>query len=179
MNCKTARHDIALYAGNDLDALSVRELRRHLLRCSECNDFCLKMVESVKALQAPSRQAAPIHDSVWPGISSRLSRRRAPHRSERFNGWAPALAVVASCMIMLFVTQRNAPVNDSVNNPGSTVQPIMMPAADEWSTTPGFHGLDRPEWNIDRDYIDDMRREMGMEVTRPSHPVPTKARKLR
>lgn len=178
MNCKTARRDIALHAGNDLDALSVRELRRHMQRCPECHVFWTQMAESVKALQAPDRQAAPIHDSVWPGISARLSRRRAPHRSERFNGWAPALAVVASCMLMLFVTQRNTPVSESYNSPSSSVQPISMPA-EEWSAAPGFYNLDRPELRIDRDYIDDMLNEKGMSGNRPGRSLTPNSRKLR
>lgn len=132
MNCKTARHDIALYAGNDLDGLSIRELKSHLLRCPECAAYWKQMQSSIDALKTPSREAALIHDSVWPGISARLSRRPAFRREDRFNGWAPALAVVASCMFMLFVTQRNTTVNEPVGvapvvSPHSALQPVVGP----------------------------------------------------
>jgi hypothetical protein len=144
MNCKTARHNIALHAGNDLNALSVRELKQHLHRCPECKQHWKEMVQSLKVLHAPSSQAAPIQDSVWPRISSKL--HRAARRSDRFNGWAPALAVAASCMLMLFVTQRGGnPVNEVETLPAgassSHFRTIVGPPADgDWSVTPAFPG---------------------------------------
>jgi hypothetical protein len=81
-------------------------------------------------------------------------------------------------MLMLVVTQRNTPVSDSYNSPSSAVQPISMPA-EEWSATPGFHGLDRPELRIDRDYIDDMLSEKGMSGARPGRSLSPTSRKLR
>lgn len=166
MNCKTARHNIALHAGNDLDALTVRELKQHLHHCVECAAHWKQMVQSLKVLQVPARKAAPIHDSVWPGISRKLAAQRAPRRSERFNGWAPALAVAASCMLMLFVTQQNHPGNEIESLPNAPFRSMLGPPAatplspvdGDWSMTPS--GAEAKDL-LDNDTINQMLDELN------------------
>jgi len=131
MNCRRARQNIALFAGNDLDPLTARELHQHLKICRECECHWKTMKASVEALQAPARDPMPLHDSVWPGLSARLAQRARVGRPHRFNGWAPALVVVAACLMMLLFAQGTPQAVDHAGSPvratpASTLSPWAM-----------------------------------------------------
>ena len=133
MNCRRAKQNIALFAGNDLDGLSARELRRHIKECPACADHWRKMKSSVAVLQTPSGESRPIGDSVWPGLAVRLPEQRETRPADRFNGWAPALAVVAACVLMLFFSQSSAPTarpESARNTPAGVVSPGIFPDGD-------------------------------------------------
>ena len=160
MNCRRAKQNIPLFAGNDLDGASARELRRHLKDCLACADHWRRMKASVAALQTPCRNSRPIGDSVWPGLAVRLPEQRETRPAERFNGWAPALAVVAACAVMLFFSQSSPPTagTDPARMTPASVVPPGFTADDDWSDARSRHLW--PVDDIDREN-DDFRRVLN------------------
>ncbi len=132
MNCKQAKQNIALFAGNDLDPMSTRDLKRHLKECPGCVEQWERMRTSVEALQTHCPSSGPIEDSVWPEIVVRLPKQRTVRqRPNRFNGWAPSLAVVAACGLMVMLARWNAPTGGrpgaSTEVPASNFNAVFSP----------------------------------------------------
>ncbi|MEX0702681.1 MAG: hypothetical protein WD069_11345 [Planctomycetales bacterium] len=107
MHCKRARVEIALWAGNDLDAVSIGRLQRHLATCPCCRDHWRDMKSSLRALHESSdtlvetagEGARP--ESVWPAVAVRLAAPDFRGPAGRFNGWVPAIAVAAIFLAMV------------------------------------------------------------------------------
>ena len=174
MNCRRAKQNIALFAGNDLDRISARELRRHLKDCPACVDHWRKMKASVAALQTPCWNSRPIGDSVWPGLAVRLAEQRETRPAERFNGWAPALAVVAACVLMLFFSQSSSPTagTDAARmTPASVLSPGFT-AESDWPDARSRHAPSADDIEQDNNdflrMLDDVNRhrKLGGPFTR-------------
>lgn len=129
MNCKRARLEIALWVGNDLDEASVESLQRHIAECSPCRNHWEKLRSCHQRLKSPSllsdeslsRGAVKsMHDSVWPDLLVRLPARNAETQPVEFNGWFPAMAVIAASIAIAVFWQ-----NDSMNRfSRAAVQPV-------------------------------------------------------
>jgi len=110
MNCRRARPNIALSIGNDLDEQSERNVRRHLAVCPQCREYARSLRDSLKVLERSEKTPAErMHDSVWPDLSNRLRPADSGRRPERFNGWMPALAVVAACVTLVLISNNTTP----------------------------------------------------------------------
>ena len=128
MNCKRAQSDIALWAGHDLDESDLSELHAHLQVCPGCRGYLEDMRALLRLMEeCPLRneveEVSPREISLWPSLASRLVSIPAP-RTDRFNGWVPAVAVAAVCFAMVLVASpphllspENAPaVSSSAEN---------------------------------------------------------------
>ena len=104
MNCKAAKIEIALAAGNDLDEHSGSALQEHLGRCPSCRQRWNDVRTALETLQVRCdiSDEMPEHVTVWPQVSRRLAKMERDLRRERFNGWIPAGAVAAACLAILF-----------------------------------------------------------------------------
>ncbi len=109
MNCRRAQSEIALWAGDDLDETNHLGLQHHLESCPECRAYLAEMQDLLRLVDdcplrdeadAASQQA--VENSLWPSLSTRLAKLPAP-QTDRFNGWVPALAVAAVCLVMVLV----------------------------------------------------------------------------
>jgi hypothetical protein len=113
MNCKSARSAIALWVGNDLDEQAEPALRQHVAQCSQCRCFRRELERSIQVLQEAdgSAENAPrspdLQDSLWPELDVRIAARQSAVTG-RFNGWLPALAVSAACL-MILAFSKNTP----------------------------------------------------------------------
>lgn len=115
MNCKSARSAIALWVGNDLDEHAERELRQHVEQCPQCRGFRHELEHSLQLLQESDSSAENVshsqnlQDSIWPMLDVRIAARQST-ATNRFNGWLPALAVSAAClMILAFAKNSSVP----------------------------------------------------------------------
>ena len=116
MNCKRARTEIALWAGDDLDEQIAGPLKRHVAICAECREYRRQMVSSVHVLQEPQRpRAAKLHDSVWPGLAGRLPSPDETRRGDRLNRWLPAVAVAVACLAVIAFTSEADPRRQDLN----------------------------------------------------------------
>ena len=134
MNCKRVRLEIALWVGNDLDGSAIEGLQRHLSECSKCRQHWEKLKSSLMRLKDPVVSGArAMHDSVWPGLLARLPARGGDPQPVQFNGWLPALAVIAASVAIVAFWQ-NEPMAQSpmvaIDSSGSRVrvspQPIIV-----------------------------------------------------
>ena len=125
---------MALWIGNDLEETSAGEVRRHLHECPACHGHYQQLRSSMRVLQD---RGAGLSDSfgwsIWPEVSRMLPARREP----AFNGWLPAVAVAAACLVMVVVSMRPS------IEPGFERQPLRQ---DSFT-----HDMTRvlPPWNLD------------------------------
>ena len=130
MNCKRARSEIALWVGNDLDEVAEAKLEQHLAECHHCRKNWREMQASLSTLREPNYDSyRSQYDSVWPRLSAQLPSREEIRRAERFNGWLPAVTVVAACLMMATFSMMNLPGESSA--PGAVASdqlaPIVLP----------------------------------------------------
>ncbi|MEX0718176.1 MAG: zf-HC2 domain-containing protein [Planctomycetaceae bacterium] len=130
MHCKRAKTEIALWVGNDLDAVSIGRLQRHLAICPSCREHWQGMTSSLRALhdsgdsllldELHEPKRAPSPPSVWPAVAVRLASPDFQGPAGRFNGWIPAIAVAAIFLAMVSIanTARMSPIQ---------VEPRMAP----------------------------------------------------
>lgn len=162
MNCRQAKSELALWVGGDLTESSALELERHVAVCPSCRTVREGLSASHTALQTvAARTAGPAQEectrreanrprptsdsSIWPAVSARISRSEQS-RSQRFNGWVPAMAVSAACVAILFVAVQNAtqstrgfrPMDDSWQQ-AIPLTPAMGPPR---ILSPGMHGFE-------------------------------------
>lgn len=109
MNCKQAKHSVALRAGEEMQ--DDAPLREHLAVCSDCCDYRHRLHHSLHALRSCSSVPAAEEQhttSLWPELSARLRRARLQTLpAARFNGWLPAAATVAACLLIgLYLVQQ-------------------------------------------------------------------------
>lgn len=135
MNCHQAESAIALEVGNDLDESALEELTTHLARCPECRAYQRQLSKAVDVLQSPAEERpwSP-DDSVWPGVANYLAKSAQPASLRRhFNGWTPAMTVVAACAVMVVISiLRPSEVQPTstyyINGPSPSLQsPIVWP----------------------------------------------------
>jgi len=177
MNCRRARPNIALWIGNDLDEQSEQDVRRHLAVCPQCREYAHALRTSLRVLEQSERMpGTQMHDSVWPDLSKRLRPAETRRRSERFNGWMPALAVVAACLTLVLISNNTTPqgagrpAGDELTYPpvvirvgNPDVQSVRFPVRNN-SAAIDFGGL--PE--LFREAARDSVRSRQVDVERPA-----------
>lgn len=128
MNCKEAKSQIALLVGNDLEPRTAATLRRHLDACPCCRDQAQSLTSCIDVLQSDASTPWNTEPgSLWPGLQVRLASQRPVEKPHRMNGWAPALAVAAAGLAMVwFTSSRDAGI--AFHPDGVNVQPVSMPA---------------------------------------------------
>lgn len=167
MNCKQARAQSSLAAGNDLDAPAVTELQRHLAVCPDCRDFSGRMTASMNVLQEfggefTYTESSDGDRSLWPRVAEAVSVRQ-PHqgRNRWFNSSVATLAIAATLMaaVSIFETLNPPEAPDSQVQGGfggagyqynGAVQPPLQldrPAQESKSKTLEFN---EPSGSIDR-----------------------------
>lgn len=130
-NCKRARLAIALSVGSDLEEAAEGDVRQHLAGCPACRMHRQELEETLGVLQArPEPEETAACASVWPSLASRLS----PVREQRFNGWIPAAALAAACLMMVAIVrepQPDQPVFNPYGRPFTSIRvadPLPAPA---------------------------------------------------
>ncbi|MBW3540403.1 MAG: zf-HC2 domain-containing protein [Planctomycetes bacterium] len=134
MNCKRAQAEIALLAGGDLDDAAEALLDEHLASCSSCRRHWNEMQATLLVLHEPEVPADPLHDSVWPTLSMRLSRERRAERVATFNGWVAGLAVAATVLAMISLWSPPVTGDASMGERTSIAAPVSPVA---WPARPG------------------------------------------
>lgn len=144
MNCRRAKSDIALWAGNDLDEPSLFGLRNHLQACPACRSYLEEMQALMRLVdECPLRDQgdeiskSAVEASLWPSLSARLVSLPSP-RHDHFNGWLPAVAVAAVCLAMVIVAsppQLQTPQDASA---------LSVAAEESWAVDPASKPLADP-----------------------------------
>jgi len=131
MNCKQAKAQIALLAGNDLEPVATQEIRRHLDECGGCRQQLQQLRSCLEALQAPAHDAlSGEQESLWPQLSVRLAKQAPQRQPHRLNGWAPALTVAAACSIMFWFAARQTSNDGLPAESPMAVSPVNSPGYD-------------------------------------------------
>ena len=129
MNCKSAKSQIALMVGNDLEPAAIDEVRQHISECEGCRRHLSRLTASLEALQAPADAIWSAGDeSLWPKVSGRLASASAGEKPHRLNGWAASLAVAAACTAMLWVASRQWQGQGAADFGQPGIQQINEPA---------------------------------------------------
>ena len=137
MNCQQARSQIALWVGGDLDASAWECVQSHLHQCPGCQSYQTRMKGMLELLgssddsQDPSAENELSHDSLWPALSAQLPKKHQKPRANEFNGWIPALALAAVCMVMVFAGSqppRNVGESGWTLESGSASTPTLRSA---------------------------------------------------
>ncbi len=126
MKCKQARSDIALFVGNDLQEKSAHELEQHVTKCPQCSEHLTSMQETIRVFeQIDAGLDTSRNKSLWPGLSKKIRHiELASSQRDRFNGWVPAVAIVAACILIAVVSDVSTPYA-----PSRVVSPTAMPAS--------------------------------------------------
>lgn len=121
MKCRQARSDIALFVGNDLQEPSARELEQHVTKCPECADHLARLRQTIQVFDQidAGLDAAP-HKSLWPGIERQVRHMRLAAQQGRFNGWVPAMAIAAACLMIAYVSDVSLPYSRPIVRPSET-----------------------------------------------------------
>lgn len=121
MNCKRAKQELALSAGNDLDPITEQELRRHLNECPECHNRWNRLRTTTAVLQRAAAEDVGSCEPprLWSSLSGELPhlppRRSTPSHSLTLgNAWVPLVAV-ASLFLAVVSIQRS--LEQSMNQP--------------------------------------------------------------
>lgn len=114
MNCKHAKSQIALLIGGDLDGPAEAALRLHLNGCNTCCQHHRSMHRTLRVLQEceqlPSeREIGSSQGSLWPHLQARLAVDDGGRGRSRFNGWPPAVAVAAACLVIALTVGNRIP----------------------------------------------------------------------
>lgn len=119
MNCKQAQRDIALFVGHDLDDPRHRDdLKRHVATCPDCREHYRQMKGTMRLLgQADTPETFCAAGSLWPDLATRIKQRAASPPGDRFNGWAPFVAMTAACFILMLVVHEPDHANGPVGAP--------------------------------------------------------------
>jgi hypothetical protein len=118
-----------LWVGQDLDGSAEHvELRRHLRECPECAEHWGRMKNTMNVLQVVKEdpQHTP-HKSIWPAVTRRIARAERSPRMGRFNGWIPAAAVAAACLVLIIFSNNASRNYPSRNYLRSEIPAGMQP----------------------------------------------------
>lgn len=156
MNCRRAQSNIALWAGNDLDETDLPCLQRHLEACPECREYKEQMHALMQLVEeCPLRDEvdeaskSAVEHSLWPSLSTRLVET-PPRRSDRFNGWVPAVAVAVVCLAMVLIAsppQASSPheaPQASVESEGGWSGEVQEAGFSETARSPASQRIQEP-----------------------------------
>jgi len=113
MNCKRAKQELALSAGDDLDAITEQELRRHLAKCPECYDQWMRLRGTTSLLQQVASEEPVSTESpqLWVAIAPSLPKppnRRSAYEGHGFSlstAWIPLVAVASLAFAIVSIGQ--------------------------------------------------------------------------
>ncbi len=162
MHCRTARSQIALWIGQDLNDAAQKQVQQHLADCPNCSDYWLEFKTSNDVLQQIRDDSCrPTRDSIWPAVKMRIAYQLVTVRMARFNGWLPATVIVAACLL-LAVFIDNSAHESAMDYHGQQIKfnPTRLPHtlepfyrdeswrptfvdSNEWSTEPDHHPIVR------------------------------------
>jgi hypothetical protein len=165
MNCTRAKSEIALWAGGDLDDRQIAQLERHVAVCPDCREYRQRMSGSLQVLHNPGvSESSGLHDSVWPGVESRLSVQSQieARRAERLNRWLPAAAIAAACLAVIAFTSEPAP------QPRTLQGQLLPPDLQSWDMGFPYGTVPRVDGPADLDGGQGFRK---FDSNR-SHPLP-------
>jgi hypothetical protein len=126
--CRNYRVELALLAGNDLDAAARLEVERHLATCPDCRVEWMELQAGQRALERARETPAEVEietPSIWCEVQPRI--RVVEDRAARgsWRGWLPAAAMAAACLAVLVISTDM--LRDSQTNAGLPRQPVYSP----------------------------------------------------
>jgi hypothetical protein len=129
MRCRRAQAHIALWVGDDLEEPTLSRLREHLDGCPKCREHAQGMRSALDVLGSRPDMAAEGADfasdeSLWPGLSRQLPKlARGTSPPAEFNGWYPALAVAAVCLLIV-TSAREVPTQPTAPRASMETGPV-------------------------------------------------------
>ena len=112
MSCKHARTMIALAVGQDLDDSADRTVQEHVAACAECRRQATRLKKTLRVLRKAEDAPGFVREaSLWPAIAAQVEARRRTAMSDQFNGWVPALAVLAASALIAIFWNQSASVD--------------------------------------------------------------------
>ena len=120
MDCKTAKLQAALSVGGDLPESDAVGLQRHLATCPQCREHNagLKTTYAHITSAGQSTRVAGETESLWPNIANTMQVRRSKANVKRFNGWVAGLAVAATMLAMVTISQHLPSAQSEYNGNG-------------------------------------------------------------
>ena len=128
MDCKTARHQVALLVGQDLPEADAVQLQRHLATCPPCREQRTRLQTTFDRVLSVAESANDNSPGLWPAISSAIRVRGVSPglNARQFNGWVAGLAVAATLLAMVTISQH-LPTASYDYGPDIQAQPIGGP----------------------------------------------------
>lgn len=166
MNCKQARHEIALWVGQDLDDPQQGEvLRKHLAQCPDCRSYHAEMQASLQLLEQADRPATYLTvGSLWPELAPRLQRGPVAEPAASFRNWIPFAAMTAACLILMLVLTEDRPLTPPPRVRGLVIRPAAVRHVDpsRWETSSRSSAFDTPTGQDElsrREQMERLRRQ--------------------
>lgn len=127
-SCREARYEIALLAGGDLDPGAARNLQQHLQDCAECRQASQLLTRDLEVLQVCRSVDERLDQfSVWPEVQTVLAARAAEAGIRRFNGWAATVAVAATVLALVTISQQFGSASRGSTEFGSEMGGLSSP----------------------------------------------------
>ena len=124
-NCKHAKQDIALWVGSDLDEPAVHRMERHLAQCPPCREYADSMKAALRMLHEPADQPDFSRASLWPALCARIDSLENRAQLGRFNGWLPALTVVAASIALILLLDMQPAAQPRAITPMFPTVPVV------------------------------------------------------
>lgn len=144
MTCAKRRQQIALWVGNDLSEAEIREVRKHVLECPDCQTYHEEMKCCSEALTVCAESRTPVDmPSIWPTVMAQLETTRQPQGGSiwrRSFGFVAKVAVVV--VVLVFVTNYHESL-ESPNSPTGESAPVTESAKSVSNV--GFSLVDSPD----------------------------------
>lgn len=103
MDCRQAKHWIALIAGQDpTDSQVAAGVQQHLRSCPACRDYHESCGQTLSVL-ADSRRVPDPRRRLWPAVARRLAELDVQPPFLRFNVWIPTALASAACLFLVSV----------------------------------------------------------------------------
>ncbi|MBX3444312.1 MAG: zf-HC2 domain-containing protein [Planctomyces sp.] len=145
MNCRQARYEMALLAGDDLaDEDRRRDVERHLSMCPGCRRQHQRLCGVLGAVSASDVPATYVSaHSLWPSVRRRMNAPARPGgQGVDWKSWTPFAAGVAACAGVLMMASvalqtpgPQAPVSRQLSPLYPPLQPIVEPLMSEPDVT--------------------------------------------
>ncbi|MBI1346767.1 hypothetical protein GC163_10820 [bacterium] len=103
MDCRQAKHWIALIAGQDpTDSQTAGAVRQHVEHCADCRCFHASVGQALSVLPDARREVRGTR-RLWPRVAQRLSELDVKPQFLRFNVWIPTVLASAACLLLVSV----------------------------------------------------------------------------
>jgi hypothetical protein len=136
MSCKAIQRLMALAVGDDLPVSELRQLEQHVRVCAKCQSAWEQHRQGFAVVQQSRIQTIrPLSDSIWPKLANRLQHRFSDRSQSDFNGWIPALAITAAC-VLVFVFSQETPLSPVQSPRSGPMEETYIRSFDESSPVP-------------------------------------------